>query len=115
VSRRRTTGIALFAVAALAVAVLLAAFASPFASRKPDGLNKVAMDHGFDRHAHASATSASPLAGYAVRNVGDGRVSRGLSGLAGVGITLVVAGALFGGTWFVVRRRGAPTSAPVSS
>jgi len=107
VSRRRGTGIALFAVAALTVALLVAAFASPFASTKPDGLNKVAMDHGFDRQARASATSGSPLAGYAVTSVDDDRVSKGLSGIAGVAITLAVAGALFGGTWLVVRRRQA--------
>ena len=31
----------------------------------PDGLNKVALDHGFDRHAEESAAADSPLAGYA--------------------------------------------------
>ena len=31
----------------LAVAVALGTFAAPFASTRPDGLNRVAADHGF--------------------------------------------------------------------
>ena len=106
-TRKRRTGMALFAVGAVVVALLLAAFVSPFASTAPDGLNKVAIDKGFDRHAEESAVAGSPLAGYAVKDVQNEKVSKGLSGIAGVGITLLIAGAVFGGLWFVARRRSA--------
>jgi cobalt/nickel transport system permease protein len=96
-----------FAVGVVVVALVLAAFASPFASTAPDGLDKVAVDKGFDRHAEESVVAGSPLAGYAVDDVQNEKVSKGLSGLAGVMITLLIAGALFGGLWFVARRRSA--------
>ena len=48
---------------ALLVALALAAFASPFASNAPDGLNRVAIDKGFDDEAKVSAVAGSPLAG----------------------------------------------------
>ena len=47
-SARTRAGIAGLIVAGLLVALALAAFASPFASTEPDGLNKVAADHGLD-------------------------------------------------------------------
>jgi hypothetical protein len=42
-----------FTVLALAVAIGLASAASPFASSAPDGLNRVAADHGFAARAKA--------------------------------------------------------------
>ena len=104
-----STGMLLFAGGAVVVTLLLAALASPFASTAPDGLNKVAIDKGFDHHAKASAVADSPLAGYAVQDVKSEKVSKGLSGIVGVLITLVVASALFGGIWLVARRRSAHT------
>jgi PDGLE domain len=101
----RRTGIVLFAIGAVAIAVALAAFASPFASTQPDGLNKVAIDKGFAHTAKDSATGDSPLAGYAVQNVRNEKVSKGISGVAGVVITLAVGGVVFGGLWILVRRR----------
>jgi cobalt/nickel transport system permease protein len=99
-------GIGSLIVAGLLVALALAAFASPFASSKPDGLNKVAADHGFDHTARASATDDSPLAGYAVEHVDNAKVTKGLAGVIGVAVTVVAATAVFGGLW-IVRRRGA--------
>ena len=95
-------------VVALAVTFGLAAFASPFASSKPDGLNKVAADHGFDRSARTSATEHSPLAGYEVKDVGRAGVSKGLSGVIGVVCTIALATAVFGALQVVVRRRRKP-------
>jgi hypothetical protein len=40
-----------FTILALALAIGLATAASPFASSAPDGLNRVAGDHGFAAHA----------------------------------------------------------------
>lgn len=109
---RRPIGIGAFAVGALVVAVLLAALASPFASTQPDGLNKVAIDQGFDRHAEDSAVADGPLAGYGVTSVRDEKVSKGLSGVIGVAVTVAIAGVLFGGMWMRVRRR---TNTPAPS
>ena len=102
---KRRTGMVLFAAGALLVALLLAAFVSPFSSSSPDGLNKVAIDKGFDAKAKASAVADGPLAGYAVKDVKNEKVSKGVSGIAGVAITLLIAALLFGGLWFVARRR----------
>jgi cobalt/nickel transport system permease protein len=101
------TGIVGLVVAGLLVAFALAAFASPFASSKPDGLEKVAADKGFLKHAQDSATADSPLADYGVERVSNARVSTGLAGVLGVAITLAVAGGVFGGIRYAVRRRDA--------
>jgi cobalt/nickel transport system permease protein len=104
VATRTRTGVALLIVGLL-LALGLAAFASPWASSEPDGLNKVAADQGFDVDARDSATQGSPLSGYAVQNVEHEGVSKGLSGVIGVGITLVVAAVVFGGVAVMIRRR----------
>ena len=108
-SKRTRITVAGLVVAGLLVALALATFASPFASSKPDGLEKVAEDKGFIDTARDSAVADSPLADYAVRNVDNAKVSTGLSGIIGVTITFVVAAALFGGVWFMVRRRSGPS------
>jgi len=106
--RRMRRGFAVVAVA-LAVTFGLAVFASPFASTKPDGLNKVAADHGFDHEARASSTQRSPLAGYGVKNVGHAGVAKGLSGVVGVVGTIGLATLVFGALHFAERRRrGSP-------
>jgi cobalt/nickel transport system permease protein len=112
-SARIRAGIGGLIAAGLLVALALAAFASPFASTEPDGLNKVAADHGFDAAARDSAAAGSPLAGYSVKHVDDDKVTKGLAGTIGVVLTLLVAGAIFGGMWFVVRRRAGPP--PIAS
>jgi hypothetical protein len=78
-----------FVAVGLVVAVALALFASPYASSKPDGLNRVAEQHGFAGGRRQSATAHLPTARYGIRGVHDGRLSTGLAGLLGV---LVVFG-----------------------
>jgi hypothetical protein len=80
----------------LIVALALAFFVSPFASSSPDGLNKVAIDQGFDGQEQESATADSPLAGYAVEGVDDEGLSTGLSGIIGVAITFGIGMIIFG-------------------
>jgi len=60
------------------VLVLLA----PLASSLPDGLERVAEDHGFAER--ASALTAAPLPDYSVPGVGQASLSTVLAGLAGV-------------------------------
>ncbi|HMK11866.1 MAG TPA: PDGLE domain-containing protein [Acidimicrobiales bacterium] len=80
----------LFIAAGLAVAFVLAFFVSPYASSKPDGLNKVAADKGFDSDIQESPVNGSPLAGYDVHGVHDAKLSKGLSGIIGVALTFAI-------------------------
>lgn len=91
-----------FWLAGLGVAVLLAAVVSFYASSSPDGLEKVAADKGINTQQDKHGLSGSPLADYGTKGVDNKRLSGALAGLAGVGLTLLVGGALF----LVVRRRG---------
>ncbi|WP_106971877.1 energy-coupling factor ABC transporter permease [Streptomyces xylophagus] len=86
----------------LAASLLLAGFVSFYASSNPDGLEKVAADHGIDRKAKEHASADSPLADYGVRDVEDTRLSGGLAGVIGVGVTVVAGTGVF---WAVRKRR----------
>ena len=92
---RARVGLGAFIAAGLLVAFALAFFVSPEASGEPDGLNRVAIDEGFDVHEEAHALADVPTAGYAVEGVDDERLSTGLAGLIGVSATFLLAGALF--------------------
>jgi cobalt/nickel transport system permease protein len=85
----------LFLMAGLLVAVGLAIFVSPFAGSSPDGLERVAIDKGFDNSARDHAFVNGPLADYTVKGVDDDRISGGLAGLIGVLITFGVGLGLF--------------------
>lgn len=89
-------------VTGLVTSLVLAGFVSFYASADPDGLEKVAADHGIDRAAGEHASAGSPLADYGVEDVGDARLSGGLAGVIGVGATVVAGSAVF---WAVRRRR----------
>lgn len=102
----------LFILGGLFVAIALALFVSPFASGNPDGLNKVAIDQGFDDAATEHALEDGPLAGYGIRGIDNERMSKGLSGLVGVLVTFGVGMLLFGALRSA-RARRAPT--PVRS
>jgi cobalt/nickel transport protein len=88
---RRTAG---FLGVGLALCLLLAGFASYYASAAPDGLEKVAADQGFLDTAQ-SHQAQGPLAGYSWHGVVDARLSGGLAGTVGVLLTFLLAGALF--------------------
>ena len=84
-----------FVVVGVLVALVLAFFVSPMASKSPDGLNKVAADHSIDANAKSSAASKSPTANYEVKGIGNKSLSKGISGVIGVLLTLVLGWALF--------------------
>lgn len=88
-------------VVGLLLALLVAGVVSHYASSEPDGLERVATDHGFADRADEHAASDSPLADYGTTGVDDPRVSSGLAGVVG---TLVVLGAGTG-LFLVLRRR----------
>ncbi len=85
-----------FVAAGVAVAVFLLAVVAPRASSSPDGLERVALDHGIAGVAVDSATADSPLAGYGVAGMGSapGTILAGLAGLTLVfGVGAAVTGA----------------------
>jgi cobalt/nickel transport protein len=98
--RSRRTGI--FILAGLLVALVLAGIVSYYASSDPDGLTKVSEDEGFAQSEEAHDLEDSPLAGYSTKDVDNERLSGGVAGAIGVGVTFVVAG----GVAVLVRRRG---------
>lgn len=101
-ARGLTTG--RFLLAGLLVALVLAGIVSFYASSQPDGLEKVAADKGINAKEEDHALKDSPLGDYGVQGVDDARLSGGLAGVIGVGVTLLAGGGLF---WFVRRRTAA--------
>jgi cobalt/nickel transport protein len=99
----------LFLIGGLLVTIGLATVVSGFASSSPDGLERVAEDKGFLETARDHLFADGPLAGYAVKGVGNERLSTGLSGLIGVLVTFGVALSLFA---LVRGRRPGPRGGP---
>jgi cobalt/nickel transport protein len=91
----RSPNLRLFLIGGLLVAMGLALVVSGFASSAPDGLERVAEDKGFLETAQDHLFADGPLADYAVRGVGNERLSTGLAGLIGVLVTFGIGLALF--------------------
>ncbi|MFD7132788.1 energy-coupling factor ABC transporter permease [Streptomyces sp. NPDC059894] len=98
-------------VSGLVASLVLAGFVSFYASANPDGLEKVAADQGIDQKVEEHAVADSPLADYGVKDVDNARLSGGLAGVIGVGVTVVAGSAVF----WAVRRRRTADAAPVST
>ena len=92
-----------FLVVGVLVALLLAGVVSYYASSNPDGLDRVAQDHGMSETEREHATGGGPLADYRARGVEDDRLATAVAGITG---GLVVLG-LFTGLTFLLRRRAA--------
>ncbi|MFC3572862.1 energy-coupling factor ABC transporter permease [Streptomyces yaanensis] len=93
-------------ITGLVTSLVLAGFVSFYASANPDGLEKIAHDKGIDKKTEQHAAADSPLAHYGVKDVKNARLSGGLAGVVGVGVTVVAGSTVF---WAVRRRR---TNAP---
>ncbi|EYT79268.1 MULTISPECIES: energy-coupling factor ABC transporter permease [unclassified Streptomyces] len=98
-------------ITGLVTSLVLAGFVSFYASASPDGLEKVAHDKGIDQKEEAHASADSPLADYGVKDISDARLSGGLAGVIGVGVTIAVGSGVF---WVVRRRRTAGSETPPS-
>ncbi|MDX2544434.1 energy-coupling factor ABC transporter permease [Streptomyces sp. WI04-05B] len=96
----------------LAASLILAGVVSFYASASPDGLEKVAADKGIDAKVEDHAAADSPLADYGVEGITDGRLSGGLAGVIGVGVTVVAGTGIF---WAVRRRGGTSETATATS
>jgi cobalt/nickel transport protein len=100
-----------FFIAGLGVALLIAVFLSPFASKNPDGLDRVSQDFKFD-HKAAKDTPARKLPfaqlfnEYALKGVPEA-VATPLAGLAG---TLATFGLAWGIGKLVVRGSGSSST-----
>ncbi|MFF0222689.1 energy-coupling factor ABC transporter permease [Streptomyces sp. NPDC004629] len=94
-------------ISGLVASLVLAGFVSFYASANPDGLEKIAHDHGIDKKTEEHTSSDSPLADYGVKDISDARLSGGLAGVIGVGVTAVAGSAVF---WTVRRRRSRDVS-----
>jgi hypothetical protein len=88
-------------LAGVLVALVLAGVVSFYASSSPDGLNRVAEDHGIARTERRHEAAGGPLAGYRARGVADDRLATGVAGVTGALVVLV----LFGGLTLVLRHR----------
>ena len=84
---RRTLSLGLLA-SGVGIALLITLF-SPFASSEPDGLEKVAEQHGFIETAEDHPYEIIP--GYAFPGIENERVATILSGIAGVLIVTVIS------------------------
>ena len=93
-----------FLAVGLLVALLIAGVGSYYASSHPDGLEYVAGKTGFIDSADDPVDTGSPFADYDTVGVDDERLSGGIAGVAGVGLTLLIGGGLF----WLLRRRPAP-------
>ncbi|CAL9308083.1 energy-coupling factor ABC transporter permease [Streptomyces sp. SudanB182_2057] len=98
-------------VTGLVTSLVLAGFVSFYASANPDGLEKVAHDKGIDKKEEEHAAADSPLADYGVKDVSDARLSGGLAGVIGVGVTVVAGSAVF----WALRRRRTDDASPVNT
>lgn len=90
-----------FFVAFSLAALLLAGVVSSFASSSPDGLERVAQDHGMAAAEQKHAMGDSLFADYGIDGIDNGLLSGGLAGVAGVALVLVLAAAVTS----AVRRR----------
>jgi cobalt/nickel transport system permease protein len=89
-------------ITGLVASLVLAGFVSFYASANPDGLEKVATDKGIDKNVEEHAAADSPLADYGVKDISNARLSGGLAGVIGVGVTVVAGTGVF---WAVRKRR----------
>jgi hypothetical protein len=90
-----------FLVVGVLAALVVAGVLSHYASSQPDGLERVAADHGFADRAEEHRAADSPFADYGTQGVTDPRLSGALAGVVGTVAVLGVGSGLF----LVLRRR----------
>lgn len=96
----------------IVLSVVAAGFVSFYASSAPDGLERVAEDHGFLEQAQDPANASLPTADYALAGVENERWSVGLSGIIGVLVMIVLAFGLF---WLIGRGKKSATVSDAGS
>ncbi|MDD5020116.1 MAG: PDGLE domain-containing protein [Candidatus Omnitrophica bacterium] len=81
-------------------ALVLAVFLSPFASEHPDGLERVAEDHGFIERGEGEPAVDAPVPDYVVPGVKNEKMATALAGALGV---VIVFAAGYGAARLLVR------------
>ena len=89
-------------VIGLIIALVVAFFLSPLASSWPDGLEKVAHDHGFIAKSEQGTILKSPIPDYAFPGIKNEKMATAISGLLG---TFVIFGIGCGLALLLKRRR----------
>lgn len=84
------------------VAIIVAAFLSPFASSHPDGLERVAEDKGFLHLGEGKEVLSSPIPDYLMPGIENESVATATAGIVG---TLITFGAVYGLGKVVQRRK----------
>jgi cobalt/nickel transport protein len=84
-----------FLLSGLGIAVLIAVILSPFASQHPDGLDRVAQDHGFENKAAAESIAkqlpfAAVFKEYSLKAVPE-QIATPMAGLVGTLVTFGLA------------------------
>jgi cobalt/nickel transport protein len=79
-----------FYIGGLLIAVAIALLLSPFASRSPDGLERVAQDKGFLERGKGKPVVGAPIPDYAIPGVKREWLSTALAGISGVLFTFGV-------------------------
>jgi len=72
----------------LVVCLFIAAILSLFASPEPDGLERVAEDHGFIELGEGNEAFASPMPDYMVQGIENEAVASSLAGIFGTFLVL---------------------------
>jgi hypothetical protein len=88
----------LIIVAGLVAALALVVFVAPFADSDPDGLERVAIDHGIGSAAQDHDLEASPFADYGVDGIDNPPVSTALAGIVGIVVVFGVGYGVFAAT-----------------
>lgn len=84
------------------ITIAIACLLSPWASSHPDGLERVAEDHGF-LHQETAVNELAAIPGYEIAGVPWPVVSVGLAGAIGI---IIMVGVLFGLTSSLTRSGG---------
>jgi hypothetical protein len=85
-------------LAGLVVAVALVVFVAPFATSDPDGLERVAIDHGLDAQVQDHDLASSPFADYGVDGVDSPTAGTALAGIVGVVLVFGIGYGTFAAT-----------------
>ncbi len=105
-SDRSPVSTRIFLIGAVGMSLITAVVISQFAVDDPDGLERVAIDEGFEESASDLALDSSFFADYATEGVDNETLSLAVAGVSGTALTLVVGLGLFASLRpAVVRRR----------
>jgi cobalt/nickel transport protein len=88
-------GVWLFVFIGVAISIFIASVVSFYADSNPDGLERVAEDHGFAENASESLNSEIFASDYLITSVSDERLSGAMAGLLGIVVTALVGFGLF--------------------